>query len=675
MTVKEPPISVKSSRSSDKNSARPNEWYELESDPGLFTLLLEDFGVKGVQVEEVYDIQKPPTGIIYGFIFLFKWQEKDKKKSRRSIRVNMSDSEISNQPISNNSESDDPGALRSSSSLSLVKGENPIFFAHQMVPNSCATHALLSVLLNHREIDIGTMLKEFLEATKNQSPRIRGLSIGFMPQLSHAHNRHASAINRGSFGDFNSRIQNEDPDFFARSAQKAVERALAVSSSEDSPSKNVVTDSLIANSSEPDTFHFICFLPIHGHLFELDGLKPDPIDHGCLRSPHSLSDWSEQCFEIIQSRMNEKDSRFNLMAVVPDKCLSLNHKIEHLKKNHHVIMETLKRLKSIGPITVSTPLSSVMNEIRKEFTKSRERNPSGDSSTSSASKSISKQELAQVGIKQSPDLEDPTREAEEDSPSLISTEAQLSLKSSGDSENSYDSDNLMSLLTPVNTFTIADLWKLLDRIRAKTRSLEASLKEEVDRRTSYRIDDARRIHDYRPFIQEYLLALQRHGLLNGLIEKHQKSMSACSSPQINGGSTAVESPIAIHSSSLNPPQNMKRENVDIKKKEAEALNIETIGPIVIDDGPETKSNPDSEEQSTESHNLAGNRRSLRQQIKRKQSNEKQDNPENESSSSKSRRLSLRITTKKEPNHAIDARRLSSASSNSSKNTAEKKKSK
>lgn len=41
-------------------------WLELESDPGLFTLLLEDFGVKGVQVEEIYDLHKALEGPVYG---------------------------------------------------------------------------------------------------------------------------------------------------------------------------------------------------------------------------------------------------------------------------------------------------------------------------------------------------------------------------------------------------------------------------------------------------------------------------------------------------------------------------------------------------------------------------------------------------------------------------------
>lgn len=41
-------------------------WLELESDPGLFTLLLEDFGVKNVQVEEIYDLHKAIEGPVYG---------------------------------------------------------------------------------------------------------------------------------------------------------------------------------------------------------------------------------------------------------------------------------------------------------------------------------------------------------------------------------------------------------------------------------------------------------------------------------------------------------------------------------------------------------------------------------------------------------------------------------
>lgn len=111
-------------------------WLELESDPGLFTLLLEDFGVKGVQVEEIYDLQKSLEGPVYGFIFLFRWMEE--RRSRRKIIDQIETNFLKDEEIVNN-----------------------IFFAQQMVPNSCATHALLSILLNCPVIHLG-MYKKYI---------------------------------------------------------------------------------------------------------------------------------------------------------------------------------------------------------------------------------------------------------------------------------------------------------------------------------------------------------------------------------------------------------------------------------------------------------------------------------------------------------------------------------
>jgi ubiquitin carboxyl-terminal hydrolase BAP1 len=50
-----------------------DQWEELESDPGLFTLLVGDFGVHGVRVEEIYDLSRLTSmEDVYGFVFLFK---------------------------------------------------------------------------------------------------------------------------------------------------------------------------------------------------------------------------------------------------------------------------------------------------------------------------------------------------------------------------------------------------------------------------------------------------------------------------------------------------------------------------------------------------------------------------------------------------------------------------
>lgn len=66
---------------------------------GLFTLLLEDFGVKGVQVEEIYDLQKSLEGPVYGFIFLFRWIEE--RRSRRKV-VEQDESFVKDEEIVNN---------------------------------------------------------------------------------------------------------------------------------------------------------------------------------------------------------------------------------------------------------------------------------------------------------------------------------------------------------------------------------------------------------------------------------------------------------------------------------------------------------------------------------------------------------------------------------------------
>ncbi|XP_026580890.1 ubiquitin carboxyl-terminal hydrolase BAP1 [Pseudonaja textilis] len=258
-------------------------WLELESDPGLFTLLVEDFGVKGVQVEEIYDLQSKCQGPVYGFIFLFKWIEE--RRSRRKVSTLVDETSVIDDDIVNN-----------------------MFFAHQLIPNSCATHALLSVLLNCNSVDLGPTLSRMKEFTKGFSPESKGYAIGNAPELAKAHNSHARPEPRHL------------------------------------PEKQ----NGISAVRTMEAFHFVSYVPIKGRLFELDGLKVYPIDHGPWAEDE---EWTDKARRVIMERIGlatagepYHDIRFNLMAVVPDRRMKYESKLHILKVNRQTVLEALQQL-------------------------------------------------------------------------------------------------------------------------------------------------------------------------------------------------------------------------------------------------------------------------------------------------------------------------------------------
>ncbi|PYH41140.1 ubiquitin C-terminal hydrolase 37 [Aspergillus saccharolyticus JOP 1030-1] len=236
-----------------------NDWKgfcELESEPALFNVMLRDFGVKGVKVEEVISLDEDMMATlnkpVYGLIFLSRWREDDPEKQEASC----------------------PEGL---------------WFANQTATNACATVALLNIINNVEDIDLGDNLQSFKEFTMPFTPALRGVAISNYEFIKRIHNSFARKMD----------ILNADHQLKTETTSKR--------------SRNQV------DQKDLDTiYHFIAYVAALGRVWKFDGLERQPQVLGTCQPD---DDWLALAKPNILTKMREYEEgqiEFSILSLSQD---------------------------------------------------------------------------------------------------------------------------------------------------------------------------------------------------------------------------------------------------------------------------------------------------------------------------------------------------------------------
>ncbi|KAL2841233.1 ubiquitin carboxyl-terminal hydrolase [Aspergillus pseudoustus] len=244
---------------------------ELESEPAIFNVMLREFGVTGVKVQEVFSLDDELLAClnkpVYGLIFLFRWREDDPEKQEASC----------------------PDGL---------------WFANQTASNACASVALLNIVNNVEGIDLGENLRSFKDFTMPFTPALRGDAINNFEFVKKIHNSFARKMD---ILNSDLHLKNEATSRRNRSKKGGREE-----------------------NDDDAGFHFVAFVPALGKVWKFDGLERQPQALGKFEPD---SDWLTLVKPNIEARMAEYAEgqiEFSVLSLVRDPLLDL---VEELTMN------------------------------------------------------------------------------------------------------------------------------------------------------------------------------------------------------------------------------------------------------------------------------------------------------------------------------------------------------
>ena len=120
----------------------------------IFSTLLREWGAPNIDVQEIFELDylfdaKPES--TYGLILLSRWAPADTEND-------------------------------------ITKAPEGVWFANQVQSFSCATVAIMNIIMNHPELDLGQYLNTFRTVTNSMKPLDRGWTLDRNDKIRDVHN-------------------------------------------------------------------------------------------------------------------------------------------------------------------------------------------------------------------------------------------------------------------------------------------------------------------------------------------------------------------------------------------------------------------------------------------------------------------------------------------------------
>jgi ubiquitin carboxyl-terminal hydrolase L5 len=273
---------------------------EIESEPAFFSAILHDMGVQDINVREIFsmtpDCLETLPRPIYGLILLYQYHQ-------QGVSAQQEDK------------------------------SSHVWFANQLpAQNSCATLAMINILMNNAEIEIGEHLRQFKDFTEDFTPYQRGEALASFDFVKKIHNSFAKEMD----------ILEADK-HLSHKVKKSQRQQRDKKSRRKSTDSGVTDES--AESDEENAHHFIAYIPVGTEVWMLDGLNAQPMKVGTFDAARG-GDWVSSAADSILAILASGRDEYTGFALMPSALPSLR-KQASLAINH--IKSTESQLDSTSP--------------------------------------------------------------------------------------------------------------------------------------------------------------------------------------------------------------------------------------------------------------------------------------------------------------------------------------